>query len=75
MVAFTASTTKPQRSATLGIANLSFNAFGGVVLQQYALGEEPVILGNTASFGEMSLSGFTGTTPGLVGAHIMYEPS
>jgi hypothetical protein len=73
-IAFTASTTKPQRSATLGIANLSFNAFGGVALFQPALGEEPTILGNTASFGEMSLSGFTGTTPGLVGAHIMYEP-
>ncbi len=73
-VAFTASTTKPQRSATLKIANLSFNAFGGTVVYQPALGEEPSILGNTASFGEMSLSGFTGTTPGLVGASITYEP-
>jgi len=73
-VAFTASTTKPQRSATLTIKELGFNAFGGRTEYWPGYGEEPYILGNTASFGEMSLSGFTGTTPGLIGASILYEP-
>lgn len=74
-VAFVASTTKPQRSATLHLLNLSFNAFGGIVRWVAAPGEEPKILGNTASLGEVSLSAFTGGTPGLMGSHIVYEPS
>lgn len=73
-VAFTASTTKPQRSATLGLLNLSYNAFGGIVRWVAAPGEEIGILGNTASLGEVSLSAYTGGTPGLTGAHIIYEP-
>ena len=73
-VAFTASTTKPQRSATLGLLNLSYNAFGGIVRWVAAPGTELVILGNTASFGELSLSAYTGGTPGLTGSHILYEP-
>ena len=73
-VAFVASTTKPQRSATLGLLNLSYNAFGGIVRWVAREGSELVLLGNTASFGEMSLSAFTGGTPGLTGAHIVYEP-
>lgn len=73
-VAFTASTTKPQRSATLGMLNLSFNAFGGIVRWVAAPGEEVTLLGNTASLGELSLSAFTGGTPGLMGSHIIYEP-
>lgn len=73
-VAFVASTTKPQRSATLGLANLSYNAFGGIVRWVAPPGAEIKLLGNTASFGEMSLSAFTGGTPGLTGAHIVYEP-
>jgi hypothetical protein len=73
-VPFTASTTKPQRSATLGLLNLSFNAFGGVVRWVAAPGEEISMLGNTASLGEVSLSHYTGGTPGLMGAHIIYEP-
>lgn len=73
-VAFTASSTKPQRSATLKIKEMAFNAFGGRAEYWPAPGEEPSILGNTASFGEMSLSGYTGTTPGLIGASILYEP-
>lgn len=72
-VAFTASTTKPQRSATLGLLNLSFNAFGGIVRWVAAPGEELKMLGNTASFGEVSLGAFTGGTPGLMGSHIVYE--
>lgn len=74
-VSFTASTTKPQRSATLGLLNLSFNAFGGIVRWVAPdLMSCPQILGNTASFGEASLSAYTGGTPGLMGTHIVYEP-
>ena len=73
-VAFVASTTKPQRAATLGLLNLSFNAFGGIVRWLAAPGSEIGILGNTASRGEVSLSAYTGGTPGLMGAHIIYEP-
>jgi hypothetical protein len=73
--AFVASTTKPQRSATLGaLLNLSFNAFGGIVRWVAAPGEEIAMLGNTASLGELSLSAFTGGTPGLMGSHIILEP-
>lgn len=67
------STTLPQRSATLSLLNLTFNAFGGIVRWVAAPGSEISIVGNTASLGEVSLSGFTGTTAGLVGAHIIYE--
>lgn len=74
-VAFVASTTKPQRSATLGLLNLSFNANGGVVRWVAPPGGELGLLGNTASLGEISLSHYTGGTPGLVGTHIIYEPS
>jgi hypothetical protein len=74
VVGFVASTTKPQRSATLGILNLSFNAFGGIVRWVAPPGGEIKMLGNAASFGEVSLSHYTGGTPGLMGAHIIYEP-
>jgi hypothetical protein len=73
-VAVGSSTTKPQRSATLTLLDLSFNAFGGIVRWVAAPGEEIGVLGNTASFGEVSLSAFTGGTPGLMGAHIVFEP-
>jgi hypothetical protein len=66
-------TTKPQRSATLHLMNLSFNAFGGVVRWVAAPGEQPNVLGNTASLGESSLSLFTGGA-GVVGSHLIYEP-
>lgn len=71
---FTASTTKPQRSATLGLLNLSFNAFGGIVRWVCEAGRQLTMLGNTASFGEVSLSAYTGGTPGLMGSHIVFEP-
>lgn len=73
-VAFAASTTKPQRAATLGLLNLSFNSFGGLVRWVTAPEEWMGLLGNTASLGEVSLSAFTGGTPGLMGSHIIYEP-
>lgn len=74
MTTFNTATTKPQRSATLSLLNLSFNAFGGIVRWVAAPGEEIGILGNTASFGEISLSAFTGGTPGLLGSHLIFEP-
>lgn len=75
-IGFVASTTKPQRSnsVTLGKLNLSFNAFGGIVRWLAPEGGEFQLLGNTASLGEVSLSAFTGGTPGLMGAHLVYEP-
>ena len=73
-IAFTASTTKPQRSATLGLLNLSYNAFGGIVCWNASPGREIKMLGSTASLGEVSLSAYTGGSPGLTGAHILYEP-
>lgn len=72
---FTQSTTKPQRSATLGLLDLSFNAFGGIVRWvAFDQSEQLWLLGNAASFGELSLSAFTGGTPAAIGAHIIYEP-
>lgn len=70
-----AATNKPQRSASLGtLLNLSINAYGGLVRWVPPPGNEIVLLGNTASFGQLSLSAFTGGTPGLIGAHMVYEP-
>jgi hypothetical protein len=73
--AFTAAGTEPQRSATAGLLNLSFNAFGGIV--RWAAPDEHGVLrmlGNVASFGEISLSAYSGGTVGLMGSHIIYEP-
>jgi hypothetical protein len=67
-------TTKPQRSSSLHLANCSLNAFGGVYFWRANRLEECFsVLGNTASFGEASLSAFTGGTPGAIGAHMIYE--
>lgn len=67
------STTKPQRSATLGhLLQHSFNAFGGLVRWQARQGEEITVYGNTASLGEVSYSAFTGGS-GIVSAHLIYE--
>lgn len=66
-------TTKPQRSATLHLMNLSFNAFGGVVRWVAAPGEQPNLIGNTASLGEISCSLFTGGA-GVIGSSAIYEP-
>lgn len=66
-------TTKPQRSATLHLLHLSYNAYGGIVRWVARPGEEPSIVGNTASLGEASLSAFTGGTPGAMSGHILYE--
>ena len=73
-VAFTASTTKPQRAATLAKLVCGLNAFGGICRLDLPPGGEFRLLGNTASLGEASLSCYTGGTPGLVTATISYEP-
>lgn len=71
---FNTSTTKPQRSSTLQLLTLAFNAFGGIVRWVAAPGEEIGMLGNTASFGEVSLSHASTGTPGLMSSHFIYEP-
>jgi hypothetical protein len=73
-VAFTSSTTKPQRSATLQLLLLAFNAFGGVVRWVAPPGGEIGLSGNTASLGELSLSHASTGTPGLMSSHLIYEP-
>ena len=72
VLTFTASTTKCQRGKRY-LANFAFNALGGLARIRFPFGEEPAILGNTQPLGEVSLSGFTGTTAGAIGAHIKYE--
>jgi hypothetical protein len=69
----TAASTKPQRSATLHLLHLSFNAYGGIVRWVARPGEEISVVGNTASLGEVSLSAFTGGTPGQMSSHVLYE--
>ena len=66
------STTKPQRSATLHLLALSFNAFGGVVRWVARQGEEPSIVTATQPLGEASLSAFTAGA-GIVSGHCHYE--
>lgn len=66
-------TTDPQRSATLHLLHLSYNAYGGIVRWVAAPGSEIAVVGNTASLGEVSLSAFTGGTPGACSGHIIYE--
>lgn len=73
--AYQASTTQPQRSASLGaLLAMSFNAYGGIYRWLAREGEEITLLGNVASFGELSISAFTGGTPGLIDSQIVYEP-
>jgi hypothetical protein len=66
-------TVDPQRSSTLHLLNFSFNAFGGIVRWVAAPGYEISIIGNTASLGEVSLSGFTGTGAAATSGHILFE--
>lgn len=69
----TNATNKPQRSSTLKLLNLSFNAFGGIVRWVAAPEEVLDVVGNTTTLGEVTLSAFTGGTPGALGAHMIYE--
>jgi hypothetical protein len=68
------STTFPQRSSTLGhLIQHSFNSYGGLVRWQARQGEEITIIGNTASLGECSYSGYTGTVASTISTHCIYE--
>ena len=75
-VSFVAAATGPQRSAvtTDGRLNLGLNTYGGIAKWNSAFSAPWSILGNTADLGESVLSAFTGTTPGAISAHIIYEP-
>lgn len=66
-------TTDPQRSATLHLLHPSFNLYGGISRWQARHGEEITTVGNTASLGEVSLSGYTGTGAGATSGHLLYE--
>lgn len=68
-------TTMPQRAATLHLLQLAYNAMGGIVRWLAAPYEEITVYGTATSIGEVSLSAFTGGTPGLQSSHIIYEPS
>jgi hypothetical protein len=69
----TTSGTKGQRSATLYLLTPAFNANGGIVRWLAGPDEELFLLGNTASFGEMSITTIAGTV-GAVSLHWVYEP-
>lgn len=75
----TFATTAPQRTLATHLANMSLNAFGGVYFWRANRTEECfTMLGNanasgTNGGGEISLSAFTGGTPGLIGCHMIYE--
>lgn len=66
-------TTNPQRSATLHLLHTSFNAYGGLVRWFARPGEEINQIGNAVNAGEVSLSAYTGGTPGAMSGHILYE--
>ena len=66
-------TTKPQRSSTLHLLDLSFNAYGGIVRWVASPDQAISVVGNTASLGEVSLSAFTGGTTGAMSGHCLYE--
>lgn len=73
LVGNTNATLKPQRSTSLHLHDLSFNAWGGFVLRQFPPGQEPVIIGASANTGEVTVSANTGGTPGLLGGNMVYE--
>lgn len=67
-------TTAPQRSATLRLMSCALNAFGGSFFWRGNRIEEcPAIVGASVNTGEMSLSCFTGGTPGQIDTHYIYE--
>lgn len=70
-----ATTSKPQRSSTAHLMNCSLNAFGGVYFWRANKWDECVdLVGLATTIGELSLSAFTGGTPGAIGVHAIYEP-
>lgn len=75
-VTFTAAATGPTRSSatTDTRLELGLNAFGGIVRWVAYPGEEWSQTGTTAPLAESVLSSFNQGTPGLLNAHIVYEP-
>lgn len=65
------STTKPKRSTTLHLLQLSLNSFGGIIRYVPSPGNEISIVTATQPLGEASLSHVTGT--GKTSGHIIYE--
>lgn len=74
-VFFSASTTKPQRSATHTKLVLGFNPFGGVARWWVPAGSgaEFKTVGNTTPNGELSISCTTIGSPGAMMASVSYE--
>jgi hypothetical protein len=74
-VAFSASTTKPQRSVSHAKLALGFNPFGGVARWWVPAGSgaEFKLLSNTTPFGEASISCTTIGVPAAMMATIQYE--
>lgn len=70
----TNATTKPQRAQLRHLLNMSFNAFGGVFKWEQTDNCAINLIGNTAPLGEVSVSAFTGGTPGALGFDLTYEP-
>ena len=69
-------TSAPQRDVAAKLLHLDLNCFGGQAKFKSLAADRsdsPVLVGNTASFGEASLSAFTGGTPGAFGCHVIYE--
>lgn len=69
----TVATTQPQRSSTLYLYTPAFNGFGGAIRWAAMPGEEMGMLGNTASFGELSISMKSGTAS-AVSSTFVVEP-
>lgn len=68
-------TNKPQRSLAGHLASYSINALSGAAFWRANKMDECFqTLGNAVTTGEISLSAFTGGTPGHLGSHLIYEP-
>ncbi len=67
------SSTLPQRSSSLYLLALAFNAFGGIVRWVAAPGQELGMVGSAANVGEVSLSSASTGTPGLMSSHFIFE--
>lgn len=65
--------TDPQRDTAGRLLNFSFNAFGGIVRWVAADGYEISMVGNTASLGDLSLSGYGSTGAAPTAGHILFE--
>ena len=73
-VGTTFATTYPSRDAANHKMNCSLNAFGGVFFWRGNRVEEcPAMYGQALTLGQMSMSAFTGGTPGAIGGHVIYE--